>query len=106
MNLKVVGKMTELQYWKWRFYLSDIQMKEKMLLAETRQYDILQKDLELARIRAAGFRNGLQIHSDNVVEAKAEYNKLREELAKEIGVEIKDVIIDEVTLEIKVEEKE
>ena len=96
--------MTAEQYWKWRFYLSDIQMKEKMLLAETRQYDILQKELELSRLRAAGFKQGLQIHSDNLVAAKTAYSKLNEELSKEVGVEIKDCIIDEYTYEIKVED--
>lgn len=106
MNLKTIGQMTPEQYWKWRFYLSDVQMKEKMLLAETRKFECLQKDLELARINAMAFKQGLQLHSDNVKAAKEDYAKLREELSKILNVDIKDCIIDEYTFEIKVEDKE
>ena len=99
--MKVLGKMKPSQYWEWKAKVTEVQFKEAKQLAEIRQFEIMQKDLEIARLRAMAFKNALHEHKINSDQAKKEYQEFREELSKKLGFDLKDCIVDEISFEVK-----
>lgn len=99
--MKILGKMKKHQYWEWRFKLADMQLREKEYLAEFRNFQLMEKDLELARLRMLSFKSGLSDVKAKADLAKKEYEELLASLEKEIGASIKGNAVDEVTFEIK-----
>jgi histone H3/H4 len=94
--------LTEGQYWKWRFFtcnifLNDVKYKE----CETRVTN-MSKDIEMAKLRLDIYKLTVLARAKEVQEqAVKEYQDLREEIGKELDLELVSCAIDEVSYEVK-----
>jgi len=104
MELITVGKLTESQYFKWKNGILSSQLAGEKSKVTTLQLELLKKDLEVLRLKTAAYSQVCATAESHFQNAKDEYSKLRIALEKEVGVSLTDVVIDEVTFEIKKEE--
>jgi hypothetical protein len=89
------------QYWEWKAKVIDLQLKETKALAEHRLFEMMNKDLEIARLKTLSFKHSLHEHALNKDASKKEYEEFRKQLSEKLGFDLKDCVIDEHTFEVK-----
>lgn len=97
---EVLGKMTPEQYFQWRFTMEQYLHKQTQIALKEKMFVILQKDHELMRLKLENYRNvvrGAMVQKDV---AFKEFERVRDEISKNIGVELKDKVINEYTYEV------
>lgn len=94
-------KMTAEMYWRWRLTVEEMNMADQKLKFGELQYMCIEKDIEIARLKAVIFKKGLKDLELAKEDSKKAYFKFKEEIEKELKVELKDVVIDDATFEIK-----
>lgn len=102
---KLLGKLTELQLIKWQHKLLEVDKSKLALLAEERYLALLEKDLEIARLKSSIFKHNLDNKRGLVELKKQEYAKCLDSLEKEVGFKLEGNFVDDVTLEVR-EDKE
>lgn len=98
---EIIGKLTKEQYWEWRFKIAEMQKCQEKILAAERLGEMMRKDIEIAQLKVALYKNHVEQTRINLSSAKDEYESFKKDLTTIIGFEITDCIIDEITLEVK-----
>lgn len=101
-----VKKLTPSQYWEWRSKIEELLHGELKVRHARQTYSLMEKDIEIAKLRTAIYKQTLKVHEDNQVETKKSYDELKKRLEDELGVSLNGTAIDEITFEIRpLEEK-
>lgn len=96
-----IAKMNPAQYWKWKAYIEDMEKsKIQKSLVEHRK-KIMELEGEIHRLRLNAFNEALNNASKNAQNAEKAYHTVREELEKELGIAMKDCVVNEVDFTIK-----
>lgn len=98
---RVIGKLSPDQFWKWQAHLAEVQKKEAEYQSEQRYLGMLEKDLEISRLRALIFKSSLDGKKAQVNSCREKYAAVLDQIEKEVGFSISGNIIDDVTLEVK-----
>jgi uncharacterized protein YjaG (DUF416 family) len=101
MTRKKTKKLNELQYYKWRLSIEKMQHAEtKKKLSENK---LRQKELEVQNLtlRTNIFRGVVSQMEEEISVFRREYDTIKEEIEKELGVSLNEKIIDEITFEVK-----
>lgn len=98
---KVIGQLSPEQFWKWQSYLFDVQKKELEYQSEQRYLGMLEKDLEIARLKAMIFKNSLDAKKAQVNSCKEKYAEVISAIEEAAGFKISGNIVDDVTFEVK-----
>jgi hypothetical protein len=88
-------KLTPGQYWEWRQTISDQNLAESELKIAQAQLSMMEKDLEISRLKAMAFKNNLQGLVGKVELAKREYERFKKELQETVGIPFKKYTINE-----------
>lgn len=104
--MKVIGKFKKHEYWEWRFKLAEIKISEKEYQLEFKNYQLLEKEQELLRLRLIHAKNTLSAKKDETDLMKKQYQEFLDQYKKSTGLDIKGKIIDEITFEIKEESEQ
>lgn len=88
------------QYWEWRCTLEELKsakLNEKRVHLER---EIMNKEIENRKLKLAMFKEILGTARKSVEAAELENEKFRERLEADLGIDLKDCVIDEVTYEV------
>lgn len=103
--MESLGKMKAADYWHWRFLIAEMQHAETKVKVTTQQYALMEKEVELAKMRATLFRDVINTQTSHSKDAKAAYDEYKLELEKKLGYSLSGCVIDDVTFEVsKLEE--
>jgi len=94
-------KLKPARYWEWRTCIVEMQHAETKLKVSEMQYEMMLKDHEIARLKAALFKTTLSSLKESKELAKKEYDKLKERIEKDLGISLNGCVIDDITFEIK-----
>lgn len=97
----VLGKMSAEQYYKWRFSLSELKVKEINADKVALQHALMGKDQEIQKLRVAMFGRQVEDAKSAYSAAKEEYQQALKQLEEDLGVMVRGNLVDEVTFEIK-----
>lgn len=95
-------RMSPDQYYKYRWNLSEAELAKARLEQKRTKRLLLQKNIEILQLQLRLF----SVIDFKVVEGEAkakthEYNLYVHELEKELGISLKDKLVDDITFEIK-----
>ena len=94
-------KLTPVQYWKWRFFISEMQLADRDLNNGALKYEMMLKDQEIYRLKCALFKTSLNSLEDARNIAKKNYEEVKAEIEKKLGVSLSGCTIDDITFEVK-----
>lgn len=94
-------QLTKEQYWKWMHKIEQMKHAETAYRAASLQFGMLEKDLEIQKLRMSLFKNQVQSKKDEIDLKKAEYELIKQELETDLGISLNNTVIDEVSLEVK-----
>ena len=98
----ILGKLSGEQFYMWRFKLSEMQLAEEKHKNDIKLLEMMNKDAEIVKLRTALFRLGTVENSkDKHSLAKKEYEAILDHLKEQLGFELKDCVVDEITFEVK-----
>ena len=93
--------LTPAQYWNWRFLMSEMSKATAERETSRLKYAIIQKDIEIAQMKAERFKATDCVAKDAAVKDTFEaYTAFRKEVEDNIGMELKNCSIDDVTFEV------
>lgn len=98
---EILGTMTKEQMYRWKASMYEYLWKEKEYECEAKHFGLLEKDLEIARLRSVLFKSQVQAKKDTAAEFKRRYDEVLDQLKEELGFDIKGKVIDDITLEVK-----
>lgn len=98
---KVIGKIEELDYYKFSLKMEELQHAQSKQKIKELHASLLDKDLENLKLRVALHKHLVSDGRAEVNEVLKGYNEFREELSNKLNIDLKDAVIDGVTLEIK-----
>ena len=98
---EVIGKIQEIDYLRLALKMEELQHEMSKSKIKEQQSSLLEKDLENLKLRIALHKQIVIDSRQSVNDLKKSYEEFREELSKKLGYELKDLIIDPVTLEVK-----
>lgn len=99
-------KLKPEQYWEWRFLINEMYVAEEKLKIGQLQLEMMNKDLEICRLRASLFKNSLQSLDDKKGLTKKDYLEYKERLENELGVSLNNKVIDDISFEVRELENE
>lgn len=88
-------------YWEWRCTINEMDLAKKECDVNYLKFEMMNKDLEIARLRTMLFKTGLGVLQEKANLAKNEYEKMKAKIEAETGVSLNGCVIDDVTFEIK-----
>ena len=95
-------QMSPAKYWEWRTSIEELQHEELKLKYITRQLQIMEKDIEIAKLSAMIYKIQYMKDAQNkYADVKKGYDKFKLDLEKELGVDLNNKVIDEFTYEIR-----
>jgi len=95
---KIKGKMSEVQFLKWRLAIEQMQHASTKAQLQEKTYSVMGKDMEISRMKVALYRPTVNSAVENAKLAEIAYHKVREELEVELGFTLKDTIVNEITM--------
>jgi hypothetical protein len=102
--MEVVAKLTKEQYLGWRLALEKLNHARTTLDLANKVASNQMLQIENLQLKSAMYKHIINSKAEDIKTAEGEFMSVRKILESEIGFEIKDVVIDEVTLEVKREE--
>lgn len=97
-----VKKLTPEQFWKWSNYIESMHHAETKLKCSQLMMNNMEKDVELQKLRNVVFRQQQVKSSEEKLSLKkAEYEEIKAQIEKELGLSLNGCVIDEVTFEVK-----
>lgn len=101
-EFQTLGKFTESQYFRWKNSILEMQLQEQKRDVSKVHLSSMEKDLEIQRLKTILFKtNKVNSEEDSYSLKKQQYQNLRLDLEKELGFSLTEVVIDEISLEIK-----
>jgi len=94
-------KLTKEQYWKWYCRINQSWLADSKKKADENMHLAMQKDAELAALRANLFKEQSKKHDSLQAQAAKDYADVRDEIEKSLNVSLEGCAIDDVTLEIR-----
>lgn len=98
-------KMTPAQYWEWKCSIEEMKlakMNEKRVFLEK---ELMNRELENKKLRLALFKDTVKSARNSVTTKEEDFEKTKQRIEEELGMELKDCTIDPYTYEIrKIEE--
>jgi hypothetical protein len=89
-------------YWEWRTSVEELQHEELKLNYSKLQLAMMEKDIEIGKLKSVLYRGqAVKNAQDRYDSVKKGYEIFRQELEKELGVDLKNKVIDEFTYEVK-----
>lgn len=88
-------------YWQWRFYLKEIELKTLAKRFKNKSLESMDKDLEILRLRMMAFKASLGEDESRLSDAKINYEEFKKTLELKYGQPIDGCVIDDVTFEVK-----
>jgi len=83
--MTILGEITEPLYWEWRCAASELSLSKKEKIEQELKYEMMLKDLEIARLKAALFKSTLSVQADKIKIRQDEYNDTKQKIEKVIG---------------------
>jgi RecG-like helicase len=96
-----IGKMEPSKYWEWRCTIEELKtakLNEKLAVYKK---DLLTKELIIKQLE---LKNHAQIESkiyQEKIAAQKEYERFKLSLEEDLGFDLKDCVIDDITFEVK-----
>ena len=103
--METIGQLTEKQYFAWKNKLLELQVVEKNAKIVDLQFALMEKDIEVAKLKSLIFKENVRNRHSDVQTQKREYTEFKQELSKEVDFSLENVIIDEITYEVKIDAK-
>lgn len=98
---EVLGKFSKKQYLEWKNRILTMQLAEVKAQVVIKTTAILEKDIEIQKLKLNLQRNAIQLQNNEYNMAKDDYQAYRIVLEKELGFSLADTTVDEISLEIK-----
>ena len=92
---KVRSKFTEAEYWHYRLSLSEIAKAEKDLKIKQKTYTVMDKDIEIQKLKLMAYREVLRSAAEVVELKKKEHDKFKTDLEKDLGMSLENKMITE-----------
>ena len=96
-----MAKLSPEQYWKWRTAASEMNSAAIEAKYKFQSFQMAEKDIEIAKLRNVLYKQVVQTYQDRANQSKVDYDELKAQLEVELGVSLKDAVIDDITFEIK-----
>lgn len=97
----VVGNLNGAQYWQWRELIEEMhhaKTKADLCLVKHR---LMEKCNELESLRTQIFKTQVNLANSAYQEAQKSYTEFKTKLETELGINLNDKVIDELTFEVK-----
>jgi hypothetical protein len=88
-------------YWKWRNKIEEMKHAETKIKAAQLMNSLMEKDVEILKLRAAIYKQTIKSHEDSHADLKKQYEEIKLELETEIGGSLNNCVIDDHTFEVK-----
>jgi hypothetical protein len=101
MGFETIGHLTGEQYWRLEAHQQYI---DKAMLSSKNKallHSLMQKDVQLLQVKLANMRDVCVNAEKGVKDARDGYASVKKDIEKQVGIDFKDVIIDEVTYAIR-----
>lgn len=95
------NKLSKAQYWEWRTTIEEMAHAKSKLDNKRLMYSLMDKDIEILRLKLHIYKEQVELAEKHNGDCKKEYDRCREQLEKDLGRSLKDVVIDDLTFEIK-----
>lgn len=94
-------KLSSAQYWEWRCTIEELANAKHLLTVACQRQRLLELEAEVAKLKVAANRQSVRDASANKDNIEKDYHSFREKLEKDLGVELKDCVIDEYDYTVK-----
>lgn len=94
-DLENIGKLKADEYWEWRTSVAEWKKGEEELKNRQLLQALMEKDLEINRLRIQLFKTQSEDHKGKVSQLKQEYEDTKARLEKKHKVSLNDCIIGE-----------
>lgn len=101
MDYTVVSQLSKEEYLEWRLYIEKMFHSEQKVKNKKLQYSLMDKDLELAKMKLFIFKDSIKSEEELYKENKKQYEEFKQLLEEKHGVSFNDTVIDEVSFEVK-----
>lgn len=81
----ILGDITESLYWEWRCASSEVNLSKNEKTVAEIKYEMMLKDLEIARLKTALFKSTLATYGEKVSLKQKEYEETKAKIEKLIG---------------------
>lgn len=105
-GLEILGKLPDAEYWKWRLTIEEMEHSKSQLALATANCQV--KTLEIEKMKYQLMElNRKRIDSGEALKnSKQEYDKVKTEIEKAVGISLAGCVVDPYTFEVKrLEEK-
>jgi hypothetical protein len=99
--MDIIGQLTKEQYLRWKNAILEMQNAELSKKLSEKTLALMDKQVENSQLRNILYKQEISSKMSAYDEAKKAYEETRKSIESELGVELTDCIIDEITLEIK-----
>lgn len=97
----IIGNLSKEQYFELCFLMEKMLKNRMDAKIKEQNLTMMEKDLVIAQLKMALFKQVVKDAQGEASLHKEEYEEFRNKLSVELGYDLKDVIIDPVTLEVK-----
>jgi hypothetical protein len=94
-------KLSKEQFLEMKASVLSMRLAEERLQVGALRLEMMNRDLEIARLKAALFKHSLSGLDGLKQLAKEEYEALKKRIGEEAGVDLEGKVIDEVTYEVR-----
>jgi hypothetical protein len=88
-------------YWEYRCTLEELKVATLEQKRKILERDNMRKDMEIQQLKLVAFSKTIQNAAQSKVEAEKELARIRDIIESEVGMELKNCVIDEVTYEVR-----
>lgn len=88
-------KLKEAEYWEYRLSSEEISHAETQLKLKHKTFALMDKEIEIQKLKLGLYRNVINSASENVAHKKQAYLEFKEGLEKKIGQSLSGKIITE-----------
>jgi hypothetical protein len=103
-ELKTVATLTPAQYYQWALSIEKMKHAKTRAALTSKTQTNMELSIELSKLKSEMHKRILQTSQEEIKLMEAEYNSVRDEIYKSVGLELGcAIVIDEVTFEVKKE---
>lgn len=99
---KILGKLSKEQYWEWKYLVADSFLANEKIKAKSAHYSLLEKDLEIQKLRCEMYKSVIRAEQDKLQLVKENLETFYNRVEKENGFNMRNSVIDEYSLEVKI----
>lgn len=99
--MEIIGKLKPANYWEWRTLIAEMQNANLELKAKEHLLALMEKDLELYRLKTAMFKRDMESSKERVVQTKNDYEEYKKKLETKIKHSLNNCVIDDISHEVR-----